>query len=720
MPSKLIEAALDVAASGYPVFPLAGKMPCWSNADLGVGQGQGGYKIATTDPDRIKELFAHSRADGIGVPMGEMSGLMCVDFDEYKSKAVGEWMADHIDALKVVTRIHKTGRGGWHFFYQHQPGTRWPSSVIDGIDIKASGTGYVRWVGSPGYELAQDAPIAALPAGLKTALLAAAPGKGTVDSGNWQPNDASDDELVRRIETASDFHASIRGLAMRLASRGHKEAECVKILQGVMKASVAASASHPRHDDWQQRFDDIERMVGSAQGKAKDGLTSSLEAPEMAELIKVSAPPDGAGIISAKTIERLVEAALPPKKQVPVPKAADEVIHDWDMGEVDIPERKWVVGTRAVRKNMSLLAGMGGTGKSSLELLTAYSVASGGTYTGEKVHVSGNVLIINNEDPRSEIQRRLVAMRKHLGIPRPQHKLHIFGAPEKEGDVPLIFAHKDEHGNMELNSDAFAFLEQYVIEHDILYVSIDPFISCIRGAVSNDNDAIAAVAERVRRVSFRTGCAINIVAHTKKSEGKNVEAMAGDQSAVRGAGALVDFARIVYTVVPMGEARARAILGGKTAKQHEVEALRAPYFRLDAAKGNLSRKSGQEWYAMESVRLDNGDEVGVPVYLGDYDAMLRHTGQVKEDVLVSVSCAAAIVEVMGIGEHRGLRSVFEKMVKHPAWRYGPRNGRMSQDFERDFAQPVRVGDVEVMVTASGDNRGSRTLIIRECVEGEDE
>jgi len=38
----LIKAALDVAASGLPVFPTSDKVPAWSNAELGVGPGQGG------------------------------------------------------------------------------------------------------------------------------------------------------------------------------------------------------------------------------------------------------------------------------------------------------------------------------------------------------------------------------------------------------------------------------------------------------------------------------------------------------------------------------------------------------------------------------------------------------------------------------------------------------------------------------------------------------
>jgi hypothetical protein len=279
----------------------------------------------------------------------------------------------------------------------------------------------------------------------------------------------------------------------------------------------------------------------------------------------------------------------------------------------------------------------------------AACIASGTVeLTGETISKPGTVWIINNEDPRSEIVRRMIAIREKYGLARPRHRISILGAPEKEGDVPLILAHKDDRGNLDIHEKAFDFLEQFIIENKTQYVSIDPFISVIRGAVSNDNDAIAAVAERLRRVTFKTRCAINVVAHTKKPDGKNSEAMAGDQGAVRGASALVDFARIVYTVVPMSEATARAILG-KTAAKEAVDDLRHRYFRLDAAKGNLSRKATAQWYTMESVSLGNGDNVGVPVHVGPFSAVLRHTGIVAERDLAILECA----ERLAIAGRRG-------------------------------------------------------------------
>jgi len=86
--ADLIKAALKVAKH-YPVFPTADKLPVWSNSELGVEKGEGGYKIATCEPTRVRKLFSHSRAKEIAVPMGEPSGLVCVDVDLYKGEEVG-------------------------------------------------------------------------------------------------------------------------------------------------------------------------------------------------------------------------------------------------------------------------------------------------------------------------------------------------------------------------------------------------------------------------------------------------------------------------------------------------------------------------------------------------------------------------------------------------------------------------------------------------------
>jgi hypothetical protein len=156
-PSVLVDAALEVAKH-YPVFPTNDKIPCWSNKELGVLRGEGGYKIASQDPDRVIELFSHRRATEIAVPMGAMSGLLCVDVDSYKSLEAAQWLRDNWSYLKD-TLIHRTRSGGLHFIFRH-PGDniRFPATLAEGVDLKAGGNGYICFPPTDGYTVmeAQD------------------------------------------------------------------------------------------------------------------------------------------------------------------------------------------------------------------------------------------------------------------------------------------------------------------------------------------------------------------------------------------------------------------------------------------------------------------------------------------------------------------------------------------------------------------------------------
>lgn len=148
--NPLLEAALEVAKE-FPVFPTTAKKPTWSNAELQVKRGEGGFKIATQDPEKVKWLFSHLRATEISVPMGSMSGLLCVDVDSHRSLEAAQWLRDNWEYLKD-TKIHKTRSGGFHFIFKH-PGDniRFPSTLCSGVDLKAGGNGYICWPGTEGY-----------------------------------------------------------------------------------------------------------------------------------------------------------------------------------------------------------------------------------------------------------------------------------------------------------------------------------------------------------------------------------------------------------------------------------------------------------------------------------------------------------------------------------------------------------------------------------------
>lgn len=160
-PSRsILDAALDYATRGVPVFPLgASKRPCWSNEALGLQPGQGGYKIATTDPDRLRHLFGHPAACGIGMPTGQITGTIILDLDIYKQGAEGENARAVYEVLEdeiQSTHLVRTGSGGLHAYFRWRPGAR-KKDLGPGVEIQSDGA-YVKVPPSFGYTVQTYVP----------------------------------------------------------------------------------------------------------------------------------------------------------------------------------------------------------------------------------------------------------------------------------------------------------------------------------------------------------------------------------------------------------------------------------------------------------------------------------------------------------------------------------------------------------------------------------
>ncbi|MEX1298644.1 MAG: bifunctional DNA primase/polymerase, partial [Desulfotignum sp.] len=74
--NSCLDAALFYAEKGLPVFPCnaSNKRPMTPN----------GFKDASTDPATIKIWWENNPDAAIGIPTGEISGLVVVDIDDYK------------------------------------------------------------------------------------------------------------------------------------------------------------------------------------------------------------------------------------------------------------------------------------------------------------------------------------------------------------------------------------------------------------------------------------------------------------------------------------------------------------------------------------------------------------------------------------------------------------------------------------------------------------
>ena len=124
-----------------PVFPcLPNKSPACKR----------GYLDATTEPQKVVELWGKSNAPLIGVPTGERSGFDVLDIDPRHGGDA--WLAESTEALPI-TRRHKTQSGGWHILFRHADGVKnTASKIAPGVDTRGQG-GYVIYWPAMGCEV---------------------------------------------------------------------------------------------------------------------------------------------------------------------------------------------------------------------------------------------------------------------------------------------------------------------------------------------------------------------------------------------------------------------------------------------------------------------------------------------------------------------------------------------------------------------------------------
>ena len=128
----LVSQALRLAEEGFPVFP------CKSDKTPACKQG---FYDATTDPDKIQQLFARADAKLIGLPTGKASGLLVIDIDKKNGKNGFKWPA--LNELPP-TRLVATVNGGRHYYFK-MPDANIKCSVnllYEGVDVRGDG-GYV-------------------------------------------------------------------------------------------------------------------------------------------------------------------------------------------------------------------------------------------------------------------------------------------------------------------------------------------------------------------------------------------------------------------------------------------------------------------------------------------------------------------------------------------------------------------------------------------------
>jgi Bifunctional DNA primase/polymerase, N-terminal len=146
-----LDAALELAAAGLPVFPcLADKRPATRH----------GFKDACADSAALRELWRRCPGTLAGVPTGELTGVDILDFAKHPSSK--DWYDNNRHRLPD-TRSHQTRFGGLHLLFKCDALVRGTAGKIaPGVDTRGVGN-YLIWWPATGLPVPADARLAPWP-----------------------------------------------------------------------------------------------------------------------------------------------------------------------------------------------------------------------------------------------------------------------------------------------------------------------------------------------------------------------------------------------------------------------------------------------------------------------------------------------------------------------------------------------------------------------------
>lgn len=258
-----------------------------------------------------------------------------------------------------------------------------------------------------------------------------------------------------------------------------------------------------------------------------------------------------------------------------------------------IPPRPWLYGRHLIRKQVSVTVAPGGVGKSSLTICEALAMASGRELLGDWTAKGLKVWLYNLEDPRDEMDRRIIGAMQHHNVTPDEINGRLYVDTGRERALSTAIQARE---GVQIRKSEMDALANEIEARGVDVLVIDPFVSSHQ-ASENDNGAIDLVAKEWARLADRCNCAIELVHHTRKTNGEDATTESG-----RGASAL------------LAAARSGRVLNKMHPTLREEWGLTgdpATFFGINRDKANLAPAGKREWRRMATVSLANGDNVGV-------------------------------------------------------------------------------------------------------------
>ncbi|NIH74434.1 hypothetical protein FHV99_001641 [Ochrobactrum sp. P20RRXII] len=606
----MLDVALSYTTRNWPVFPcraadeefvdedglieiLATKTPLTSN----------GFRGATLNERIVRELWRRNPGAMIGVPTGAPIGAWVLDIDPKHGgpDTLAALEAEH--GALPATLTAETTSGGRHYFFKHKAGVRNRGALGAGIDVRGDGgyviaAGSVPAVGQPYRWLVDMEPVDApnwllklvLPRSYDSTTMYQAPSvSGTINDRYVERAVQSElDDLA--MEPMGNRNNRLNDAAFRMGTfvgaGALSESEARALLQDVARGwgrdfprccktidnGLKAGKMHPRQApeavNDNTKLVDITRMLDNARAEVEGGDTNAEEHND-----EPDAPHDA-----------------PPSEQAPTDQPILAATPFQWKDPSTLPRREFAFGRHFIRKYVSVTVAPGGLGKTANSIVEALAMASGKALNGVKPPRRLKVWLFNVEDPRDELERRIMAACIHFNLKPEDIDGHLFLDSGREQE--LVVAIDDKKG-VKIQEPIVEAVAETILANGIDVMIVDPFVSTHQ-VNENDNGAIDKVAKLWAQIADYTNCSIDIVHHLRKVSDR--EATVED---ARGAVALIGAARSVRVLNRMSEGQANeAGIPGMD---------RFGYFSITYGKSNLTPLSHRlDWRHIESVALGNG------------------------------------------------------------------------------------------------------------------
>jgi len=255
-------------------------------------------------------------------------------------------------------------------------------------------------------------------------------------------------------------------------------------------------------------------------------LAESKQPPERQAIVDLLAGMGMAAGLDVDVVQAIMsDATTAPHDSSPPPLTADDLKehHTPEPAPPDfvdptawagktIPRRKWLVSGRLPREHVSLLAGDGAAGKTTITLQLVVATVRGLAWLGALIEEPGPAIFFTAEEDEGEIHRRLAQIVEH----------HVIGFGDLAGVHLLCMPGADcvlgvpDHAGLVKPTALFASMLVAATKMRPALIAIEAAADVFAGN-ENDRSQVRQFIGLLRRLAIDSGAAVLLIAHPSLS-----------------------------------------------------------------------------------------------------------------------------------------------------------------------------------------------------------